>query len=75
MHVVRDWLGHTSVAQTSTYLSGTVKTQHDALRAYEDALQRIATDAKTGGQKRPRSAAKRAEKLNKNAVGRDTPIM
>jgi integrase len=31
LHTIRDWLGHTSIAQTSTYLAGTIKTQHDAM--------------------------------------------
>jgi integrase len=35
IHVVRDWLGHTNVSQTSTYLAGTVRTSHDAMTAYE----------------------------------------
>ena len=30
LHTVRDWLGHTSIAQTSTYLGTTMKPQHDA---------------------------------------------
>ena len=78
LHTVRDWLGHTSIAQTSTYLAGTMKTQHDAMRQFEERrsdLQKIATDAGTEGRKRPRSAAGREDKLNKNAVGRDTRIM
>ena len=29
LHTVRDWLGYTSIAQTSTYLASTMKTQHD----------------------------------------------
>jgi integrase len=35
LHTVRDWLGHTSIAQTSTYLAGTLQTQHDAMAAFE----------------------------------------
>jgi len=35
LHVVRDWLGHTSIAQTSTYLASTMQTQHDAMSAFE----------------------------------------
>ena len=75
LHTVRDWLGHTNISQTSTYLSGTQQTQHDAMTAYEATLQRIATMVGTGGKKRPRSAAGRREKPSKTAVGRDTPIM
>ena len=29
LHTIRDWLGHTSIAQTSTYLAGTMQTQRD----------------------------------------------
>ena len=32
IHIVRDWLGHWNVSQTSDYLSGTVQGQHDAMR-------------------------------------------
>lgn len=38
LHTVRDWLGHTNIAQTSTYLAGTRQTQHDAMKAYEERL-------------------------------------
>jgi integrase len=75
LHTVRDWLGHTNISQTSTYLSGTQQTQHDAMTAYETALQRMATKVGTGGQKRPRSAARRDKTLNKNAVGDGSAIM
>ncbi len=53
LHVVRDWLGHTSVAQTSTYLATTTKAQHDFMRRFDerrDALQGFATTGATGGQ-------------------------
>ena len=52
LHVVRDWLGHSNISQTSTYLSGTAQTQHDAMAAYEKrACNLLATDVGTGGQK------------------------
>ena len=78
LHTVRDWLGHESIAQTSTYLAGTVKTQHDAMKRFEEhqaALQRLATGAKTGGRKRPRSAAMRQKRTNESAVDRNPAIM
>jgi integrase len=40
LHTVRDWLGHTSIAQTSTYLAGTIQGQHDAKARFD---QRRAT--------------------------------
>ena len=71
---IRDWLGHTNIAQTSTYLAGTAATQHDAPMTRFEAHQapRIATGVETGvqtgasstgqhGRKhsiKPRSAAK-----------------
>jgi len=86
LHTVRDWLGHTSIAQTSTYLAGTIATQHDAMRQYEDRrrvaaaaakarLQRIATGSRKGGRKSPRTAEGQDRKPNKTAVGREPAIM
>jgi integrase len=78
LHTVRDWLGHTNIAQTSTYLAGTVQTQHDAMRAFEarqNGLQKIARNAETGGQNVTRSVTRRAKKLNKDAVGTPASIM
>ena len=37
LQVVRDWLGHTNISQTSTYLESTVTGQHDAMRRFETA--------------------------------------
>lgn len=78
LHTIRDWLGHTSIAQTSTYLAGTMQTQHDAMKQFEKhraALQELATGSKTGGRKRLRSAVKSDRRPNKTAVGRDGAIM
>ena len=78
LHTIRDWLGHTSIAQTSTYLAGTMQTQHDAMRQYEarrSDLQPFATDVETGGRKSPRSAVGRDSKPNKTAVSREPAIM
>ena len=78
LHVVRDWLGHTNIAQTSTYLSGTLKTQHDAMAAfdaYRAGVQRRGTKSKTGGRKSPQSAVMVDTKTNKTAVGREPTIM
>jgi integrase len=78
LHTIRDWLGHTSIAQTSTYLAGTMQTQHDAMAAYEDRRSRVTlcgTDSRKGGRKSPRSAARSERNPNKTAVGRDPGIM
>jgi integrase len=75
LHAVRDLLGHSNVSQTSTYLSTTSASLHDAMHRFETRLQRIATEAGTGGQTGAQTAAGRDEKANENAVGRDTAIM
>jgi hypothetical protein len=75
---VRDWLGHTNIAQTSSYLAGTVKTQHDAMAQFEAhraALQKIATGSGKGGGKSPRTASGRDRIPNKSAAGREGAIM
>jgi integrase len=78
IHVVSKWLGHTNVAQTSTYLATTATTEADAMKRYEArqaALQKLATGSKTGGRKSPRTAEGRERRLNKTAVGREPTIM
>lgn len=40
LQVVRDWLGHTNISQTSTYLESTFAGQHDAMRRFEEARGR-----------------------------------
>lgn len=37
LQVVRDWLGHTNISQTSTYLDSTLTGQHEAMRRFEGA--------------------------------------
>lgn len=60
LHTVRDWLGHSSVAQTSIYLAGTIEGQHDAMRQFEarrdQGVQQSATNSGTGGHNRAQSA-------------------
>jgi hypothetical protein len=78
LHTVKDWLGHTNISQTSTYLGTTMKTQHDAMAAFEThraALQKLATAAQKGGRRRTRTAKTQAGKPNKTTVGREPAIM
>jgi integrase len=59
LHIVRDWLGHTSVAQTSTYLAGTVDGQHEAMKMFDARrgyVQPSATESKKRGHERAQSA-------------------
>jgi len=51
LHTIKDWLGHTSVAQTSTYLASALHTGHEAMRRFDErrsALQELATKGETG---------------------------
>jgi integrase len=78
LHVVRDWLGHTSIQQTSTYLGTTIKTQHDAMAQFEVrrvSLQQFATGVGEGHQTVPRADAVANKRPNEPAVGRESTIM
>jgi hypothetical protein len=82
LQVVRDWLGHTNISQTSTYLESTFMGQHDAMRRFEETRGRAARAAKvrakqrakkgfvqrreTKGGKQPNSGSTRARELKKN---------
>lgn len=78
LHTVRDWLGHTNISQTSTYLAGTQQTQHDAMRLFEERtalVQRSATEVETAGRKRPSTANQHEETPNETTIGRELTIM
>jgi integrase len=48
LQMIRDWLGHSNIAQTSTYLGSTIQGQHDAMRRFEErraALERPADES------------------------------
>jgi integrase len=53
LQVVRDWLGHTNISQTSTYLESTLTGQHEAMRRFDEAralgrrVQAGATEGRT----------------------------
>jgi len=74
LQVVRDWLGHTNISQTSTYLESTLMRQHEAMRRFEaaralqaeqqrltpEAVQPGATEGgQRGGPIRPTDEARR----------------
>jgi integrase len=65
LQIVRDWLGHANISQTSTYLDSTVKGQHEAMRRYEEARaavgQRGATEGGHGGFSIPQMPSNRKE--------------
>jgi integrase len=64
LQVVRDWLGHTNISQTSTYLESTLTGQHEAMRRFESArgalqlpaVQASATEGPTEGGTDPSPA-------------------
>jgi hypothetical protein len=59
LHRIQKWLGHTTVAQTSTYLMADSADDDRAMRQFEERqgrLQPVATDSETGHQEQPRSA-------------------
>lgn len=76
--VIKDWLGHTSIAQTSTYLASTAKTQADAMKQFEArrvALHKLASSGKTRGRKRRRTAGTRERKPKETAINRGQTVM
>lgn len=75
---IQRYLGHANISMTSTYLAGTSASDDDAYRRFEERqadLQKLATDAETGGRKRLRTATRQDRKPNKDAVGREASIM
>ena len=44
LHVVRDWLGHSNIAQTSTYLAGTASGAFDYMQRFEARREAAASD-------------------------------
>ena len=45
LHKIRDWLGHSNIAQTSTYLAGTSGGDEDYMRKFEEQSGRLQTFA------------------------------
>jgi hypothetical protein len=72
---VRDWLGHSNIEPTSTYLANTLRTQHDAMsayverRPYEGRLQEFANQAGNKGSQRPHPASDSHEMFNETRSG------
>jgi integrase len=79
LHVVRDWLGHTSIAQTSTYLSSTINVQHDAMAAFEKArkaaVQKRANSSRKPGHSTPSGVSACEEKPNNTTQGYQGRLM
>jgi integrase len=76
IHVVSKWLGHTNVAQTSTYLATTTGTQADTMQRFEETrarLQKLATRGRKRHRNPPPTAGRTDGKPSKTAVGREAP--
>jgi integrase len=58
LQTIRDWLGHSNISQTSTYLASTRQGSQDAMRQYERAraLLEIASSPGSSGIQQPQSA-------------------
>jgi integrase len=57
LHTIRDWLGHTNISQTSTYLSSTMAGGHDAMKRFEERTGRL-TPIDTEGETPPPNQAR-----------------
>jgi len=78
LHTIRDWLGHSTIAQTSTYLAGTAQSQHDAMAAYETrraVVQPCTTDDEKGRLEAPPEADEAEGMPNETGHGRQPTIM
>ncbi|MGB2716506.1 MAG: tyrosine-type recombinase/integrase, partial [Vicinamibacterales bacterium] len=67
---IRDWLGHSNISQTSTYLECQVHGQNDVMRRFEErqaTLQKLATEAGTSGDEGEQTASMRDEQTRKDA--------
>jgi integrase len=68
LQTVRDWLGHSNVSQTSTYLASTSEGEFEAMRRFEAFQKEIAFPCIGGRDNAPRTAA------NGTDAGQETPI-
>jgi hypothetical protein len=57
LQVVRDWLGHANVSQTSTYLSSTSEGEYEAMRRFEAFQKQIASPCIAGQNNVPQPAS------------------
>jgi hypothetical protein len=78
---IQRWLGHSNVSQTSTYLSGVATTEHDHFARFEAqiaaraACNPLATESRTPGKNKVRTATTSHRKTNKTGIDHDQRIM
>ncbi len=79
LHTVRDWLGHTNISQTSTYLANTQRSQHSHMQQYEQrkaALQPSCNNVENGATEGPQSVTTSGDETpSKATVGHGSTIM
>ena len=66
---IRDWLGHSNISQTSTYLECQTAGQNDLMRRYEErqaALAKLGTVGGRSGNKRAQTAVMREKQASKS---------
>lgn len=63
---IQRWLGHTNIAQTSTYLATTTAGEHEAMRRFEERIGRL-TPIDTGGAKPSETGRQRSKGGRENA--------
>ena len=61
---IQKWLGHTNIAQTSTYLATTTVGEHEAMRRFEERVGRL-TPIDTDGGTPPHDQVQSASDANK----------
>jgi integrase len=78
LQVVRDWLGHANVSQTSTYLAMTSASGYEAMRRFEPFQKQIAFPCIAGEEKAPQTGTigrdvgqKTTENIEENRSGDD----
>jgi hypothetical protein len=71
---IQKWLGHSNISQTSTYLSGTAQTEHDAMERFEARSKLLVTGGGKARSERPRTAERAARRTRKTGVGCDATI-
>jgi integrase len=68
LHTIQHWLGHTNIAQTSTYLNVTDTGSHEAMERFDAArVQRGATDAPSTGNEPPQPTETAEDRPNETA--------
>jgi integrase len=74
LHTIRDWLGHSNISQTSTYLSSTLDTSDEAMRRFEEHSKKLVIEVEKPTSGQPQSTVAIDEKPWETVEGRGTVI-